>query len=172
MILKRETLFSVSVSAGVIDKTFIFYSSDHGYKQGQWRVGTSKQHPYETDIRVPFLARGPGITPGSKPLQVTANIDLTPTMLELAGMNGKKRVVGIFSFFFCWGGGGGGRRMKTDHLPRQAQDTDQKKLKNRGAPPALQVASITFPSGWMATQWYRSSSRPQIHWLCRSAKPA
>ena len=54
-------------AAGVIDKTFIFYSSDHGYKQGQWRVGTSKQHPYETDIRVPFLARGPGIQAGSKP---------------------------------------------------------------------------------------------------------
>ena len=72
-------------AAGVIDKTFIFYSSDHGYKQGQWRVGTSKQHPYETDIRVPFLARGPGIQAGSKPAQVTGNIDLTPTMLELAG---------------------------------------------------------------------------------------
>ena len=100
-------------TAGVIDKTYIFYSSgalafllfgvcgsqpdalnsfvrlllavsDHGYKQGQWRIGTSKQHPYETDIRVPFIARGPGIAAGTKPLQVTGNIDLTPTMLELA----------------------------------------------------------------------------------------
>ena len=34
---------------------------------------------------MPFLARGPGIQAGSKPLQVTGNIDLTPTMLELAG---------------------------------------------------------------------------------------
>ena len=59
-------------------------ASDHGYKQGQWRIGTSKQHPYETDIRVPFIARGPGIAAGTKPLQVTGNIDLTPTMLELA----------------------------------------------------------------------------------------
>jgi glucan phosphoethanolaminetransferase (alkaline phosphatase superfamily) len=25
---------------GLLGKTFMFYSSDHGYKQGQWRVGT------------------------------------------------------------------------------------------------------------------------------------
>lgn len=47
-------------AANVMDSTYIFYSSDHGYKQGQWRVGTSKEHPYDTDIRVPLLARGPG----------------------------------------------------------------------------------------------------------------
>ncbi len=35
---------------------YIFYTGDHGYKLGQWRVGTSKQHPFETDIHVPFLA--------------------------------------------------------------------------------------------------------------------
>jgi len=40
-----------------MDKTFFVYTSDHGYKQGQWRIGTSKQHPYETDIRVPFIIR-------------------------------------------------------------------------------------------------------------------
>lgn len=73
-------------SQGVLSKTFIFYSSDHGYKQGQWRIGTSKQHPYETDIRVPLLARGPGIVPGSTFDFLTANVDVTPTILDLAGV--------------------------------------------------------------------------------------
>lgn len=71
---------------GLLDSTFIFYSSDHGYKQGQWRIGTSKQHPYETDIRVPLLARGPGIKPGSVFPQLTANLDVTPTIIDLAGI--------------------------------------------------------------------------------------
>ena len=70
--------------AGKIDDTYIFYSSDHGYKQGQWRVGTSKQHPYDTDIRVPLLARGPGIKAGAVYNQVSGNVDLTPTLLTIA----------------------------------------------------------------------------------------
>ena len=48
----------------IADKTFVVYSSGHGYKQGQWRVGTSKQHPYETDIHVPLLFAGPNIPKG------------------------------------------------------------------------------------------------------------
>jgi len=75
---------------GKLEKTFIFYSSDHGYKQGQWRIGTSKQHPYETDIRVPLLARGPGIKAGSIFEQLTANVDVTPTILDLAGVKPPK----------------------------------------------------------------------------------
>lgn len=61
------------------------FTSDHGYKQGQWRIGTSKQHPYETDIRVPFIIRGPGIPRGANHTrQLAGNIDLLPTLLELA----------------------------------------------------------------------------------------
>ena len=29
----------------VLDNTFVFFSSDHGYKLGEWRIGCSKQHP-------------------------------------------------------------------------------------------------------------------------------
>eukprot|EP00051_Salpingoeca_urceolata_P035879 m.31809 g.31809 ORF g.31809 m.31809 type:complete len:655 (+) comp9844_c0_seq2:42-2006(+) len=71
-------------AAGVLDKTYIFYTSDHGYKLGQWRVGTSKQHPYDTDIRIPFMARGPGIKPNSTFPEIAGNVDITPTLLELA----------------------------------------------------------------------------------------
>ena len=49
--------------------------------------GTSKQHPYETDIRVPFIIRGPGIQPGTNVTSALAgNVDLMPTMLDLAGI--------------------------------------------------------------------------------------
>ena len=50
--------------------------------------GTSKQHPYETDIRVPFIIRGPGINPGTNITSALAgNVDLMPTILDLVGIN-------------------------------------------------------------------------------------
>jgi hypothetical protein len=79
-----ESVIATLVDANVMDKTFFFYSSDHGYKQGQWRIGTSKQHPYETDVLVPFIARGPGIKAGSRIPAPTGNVDLLPTILEIA----------------------------------------------------------------------------------------
>ena len=50
-------------------------------------TGTSKQHPYETDIRVPFIIRGPGIAPGTNITNILAgNVDLMPTVLDMAGV--------------------------------------------------------------------------------------
>ena len=72
-------------SRKALSKTFVLYSSDHGYKLGQWRIGTSKEHPYESDIRVPFFIRGPGIAAGANyTSQISGNVDVLPTMLELA----------------------------------------------------------------------------------------
>ena len=42
--------------------------------------------PYETDIRVPFFAAGPGIAPGTKLDEMVSNIDIAPTLLDLAGI--------------------------------------------------------------------------------------
>ena len=42
--------------------------------------------PYETDIRIPLYIRGPGIAPGVTLNEMVANIDVAPTLLELAGI--------------------------------------------------------------------------------------
>ena len=70
----------------VLDNTFVLFSSDHGYKLGEWRIGCSKQHPYETDIHIPFYARGPGIAAGTRLKALGSNIDIGPTMLDIAGV--------------------------------------------------------------------------------------
>lgn len=62
--------------------------TDHGYKLGQWGVATSKMHPFETDIRVPLLMRGPGIAAGTVLPQLAGNVDIAPTVLFLAGGQG------------------------------------------------------------------------------------
>jgi len=71
---------------GVLENTFIFFTSDHGYKLGEWRLGCSKQHPFESDIHIPFLARGPGIAPGTRINSLGSNIDIAPTFIDIAGL--------------------------------------------------------------------------------------
>ena len=81
-----EAVYQRLEKHGLTDNTYFLYTSDHGYKLGQWRVPTSKQHPYETDIRVPLFARGPGIEASSVLPQITGNVDILPTLLTLAGI--------------------------------------------------------------------------------------
>jgi N-acetylglucosamine-6-sulfatase len=69
-----------------LDNTYIFYTSDHGYHMGQFAVWAEKAGPYETDARVPFAVRGPGITPGSSTNALVTNVDFPATLLELAGI--------------------------------------------------------------------------------------
>lgn len=74
-------------ATGALDNTFIFFTSDHGYHLGQWGMWCEKAMPYDHDTRVPLLVRGPGVAPGStSPNLIAMNIDLGPTLLELAGV--------------------------------------------------------------------------------------
>eukprot|EP01061_Rhynchopus_euleeides_P028592 TRINITY_DN4660_c0_g1_i1.p1 TRINITY_DN4660_c0_g1~~TRINITY_DN4660_c0_g1_i1.p1 ORF type:complete len:551 (+),score=131.54 TRINITY_DN4660_c0_g1_i1:212-1654(+) len=70
---------------GLLDSTYVIYSSDHGFKLGQWRVPTAKEHPYETDIHVPLFISGPGIKEGVQLPDIAGNVDFLPTILKLAG---------------------------------------------------------------------------------------
>eukprot|EP01084_Bolivina_argentea_P159752 278237_1 len=68
-----------------LDNTYIIYSSDHGYKLGQWRLPCEKSFIYDTDIRVPYFVRGPGIKANTKTDIIVGNIDIMPTVIDLAG---------------------------------------------------------------------------------------
>jgi arylsulfatase A-like enzyme len=53
---------------------------------GQFAVALDKRQPYETDVRVPFFARGPGIPAGSTVASgALVSVDLAPTLLQLSG---------------------------------------------------------------------------------------
>ncbi|EDQ84495.1 uncharacterized protein MONBRDRAFT_39257 [Monosiga brevicollis MX1] len=73
-------------SKRLLDNTYIFYSSDHGYHLGQFALMKDKRNPYESDIRIPGLARGPGIAPGTILNDPVTLVDFAPTFLDIAGI--------------------------------------------------------------------------------------
>ena len=44
-----------------------------------------QEHPYESDVSVPFYVSGPGVPAGASLLYPTAHIDVTATIVELTG---------------------------------------------------------------------------------------
>ena len=53
-----------------------------------------KMWPYETDTRIPFYIRGPRIAPGTVSHALAANLDIAPTLLDLAGITVPKNYDG------------------------------------------------------------------------------
>ena len=70
---------------GQLDNTYIIFTSDNGFHLGQHRLLATKYTPYEEDIRVPLIVRGPGVRANKVVKAFVENIDLAPTIAELAG---------------------------------------------------------------------------------------
>jgi arylsulfatase A-like enzyme len=70
---------------GLAKNTIVIYSADNGWYLGDLGL-YDKRFMYEPGLKVPLLARGPGIKAGSLPAQFVTNIDLAPTFLDLAGL--------------------------------------------------------------------------------------
>jgi N-acetylglucosamine-6-sulfatase len=71
---------------GLLDNTYIIYTSDNGYHIGQHRLQPGKTCAFEEDINVPFYVRGPNVPKGKTVDVVTTHTDIVPTLFELAGI--------------------------------------------------------------------------------------
>ena len=96
-----ETLLALDESVGrVLDElrrsgldrsTLVLYMSDNGFVLGEHGL-IDKRHAYEESIRIPMLAWAPGlVAPGSTVEANVRNIDVAPTVLELAGVRPPER---------------------------------------------------------------------------------
>ena len=74
--------------------TYVLLTSDNGFFFGEHRLIGGKFLAYEPATHLPFLIRGPGIKPDTSTGELTANIDITPTILDLAGVEPDKSVDG------------------------------------------------------------------------------
>ena len=68
---------------GALEKTFVAFTSDHGYRFGQFAMPQGKWNAYENDLRIPLWVRGPRIPRASHFDGLGSNVDLMPTLLEL-----------------------------------------------------------------------------------------
>jgi N-acetylglucosamine-6-sulfatase len=79
---------------GQLDNTYVFFTSDNGFFNGEHRIDRGKELPYEPSVHLPLLLRGPGIPAGGTSDAMVANIDLAPTILQATGANATKPVDG------------------------------------------------------------------------------
>lgn len=73
-------------SKDILENTFIIFTSDNGYHLGQFSQAYDKRQPYETDIRVPLVVRGPVVPEKVVVNEPTLLIDLFPTIQEMLGV--------------------------------------------------------------------------------------
>jgi N-acetylglucosamine-6-sulfatase len=82
-----DSLVQELEAAGELENTFILFTSDNGWFQGEHRVRSGKNRPYEESARVPLFVRGPGVPTGSKTDGLTLNTDFAPTFADLAAVD-------------------------------------------------------------------------------------
>jgi len=87
-------IFDLLEEKNQLDNTVIIFMADNGYFFGEHRRG-DKRLAYEESIRVPFAMRYPAkLKPGKRIDGMVANIDIGPTLLELAGAKTPKTMQG------------------------------------------------------------------------------
>ena len=73
-------------ATGELKNTYVFFTSDNGFHHGEHRIPEGKWRPYEEDVHVPLLVRGPGVAAGSTTNRLALNTDFLPTFTNLAGV--------------------------------------------------------------------------------------
>lgn len=80
---------------GVLDKTVIVFTSDHGDMCGE-HGREDKSVPLDASMKVPFIIYAPNMLPKGHVVQeAVSNIDVYPTLAELCGLSGVPDVDGI-----------------------------------------------------------------------------
>ncbi|MCB0874780.1 MAG: sulfatase [Solirubrobacterales bacterium] len=83
-------IFDAIQAQGELNRTVFVFTSDNGYFYGEHRIPKGKPYPYEENIHMPLTIRVPTRYRGGGPVvpqsdAPSANIDIAPTLLELAG---------------------------------------------------------------------------------------
>jgi arylsulfatase A-like enzyme len=89
-----KQIIGTLAQTGRLHNTYVIFTSDNGFFFGEHRLLGGKFLAYEPATHLPLLIRGPGIKPGTETGELAANIDIAPTVLELAGVKPDKSIDG------------------------------------------------------------------------------
>lgn len=79
-------VFDWLTESAQLDDTIILHCSDHGFFLGEWRM-YDKRFMHEPSIHVPMMIRYPKTFPAGRMVnEMVLNLDIAPTLLELAGV--------------------------------------------------------------------------------------
>jgi N-acetylglucosamine-6-sulfatase len=68
---------------GQLRGTYVIFTTDNGFMEGQHRIKTGKLVPYEPATALPLLMRGPGIPAGRVSREPAIDVDLAATILDM-----------------------------------------------------------------------------------------
>ena len=77
----RKTL----TETGLADNTILMFLSDHAC-HFKTRNSEYKRSPHESSIHIPLIVEGPGFNRGLEISEIVSQVDVTPTLLECAGL--------------------------------------------------------------------------------------
>ncbi len=98
----------------LIDNTYVFFMSDNGWLMGDHGM-TSKSLPFDQASRVPMMVMGPGVDSGRVDDRQVSNVDVAPTVLEIAGAAAPAAMQGS-SILSLLGDGGSGAGVRTTNI--------------------------------------------------------
>jgi arylsulfatase A-like enzyme len=81
------TIWDALEERGRLHNTYVFLLTDNGYLLGQHRY-YGKHVPYDGSARMPLYAYGPGFAAGAVDERLVGNVDLAPTLVDVAGADG------------------------------------------------------------------------------------
>jgi arylsulfatase len=73
---------------GLSERTIVVFTSDHGDMAGAHGLRGKGPFAYEESIHVPFFVVHPDVPGGQHCRALTSHLDLTPTLLAMAGLTG------------------------------------------------------------------------------------
>jgi N-acetylglucosamine-6-sulfatase len=89
-------IYEALAAAGRLEETVILFTGDNGLLNGEHGM-VDKRTMHEPSIRVPLIARYPGLTPTTQPRRVAEmvlHVDLAPSLLELCAAESLPRIHG------------------------------------------------------------------------------
>ncbi len=78
-----EAIVDTLRDTGQLRGTYIIFTSDNGFMEGQHRIQSGKVVAYEPSTALPLLMRGPGIPAGRVSREPVMDVDLAPTILDM-----------------------------------------------------------------------------------------